>query len=297
MGMVARFISLMNKTTDLIRRMVRSTGFDVVRITIPHEKRGPEPAAGATGPGSKNEFFPTDASPRRFKLWPVPPDLANRTERWARVLAEMHTRPASWPACVSPETGMLIHALVRNLRPRVVVETGTCHGASMLWIAAAMQMSASEGAEPGVIHTFDNYLPPRAEWLANMPLYKDRETKVRRRFERCGFGAMIRIHVGDSASNVAAARPELDRAGGVQLAFIDGDHTDAGVQRDFVAVEPSLNLGGYVLLHDVFPSICNWSGPRKLADRINTFAAGKYQMCDIYTAPLNYGVTVLRRVE
>jgi hypothetical protein len=51
-----------------------------------------------------------------------------------------------------------------------------------------------------------------------------------------------------------------------------------------------------VLLHDVFPSECNWTGPRWLVDHIEAVAAGKYQFCDIYTAPLNYGVTLLRRV-
>jgi predicted O-methyltransferase YrrM len=281
----------MNQAKTMLREFIRGRGFDVVRVTV-----GASVRARAGEPADSGEFFPVEPNPKRFKPWPVPPDLAARGEEWAKVLCRLYTRPASWPACVSPETGMLIHAFVRNIRPRVVVETGTCHGASALWMAAAMRLGAGEGADAGVIHTFDDFLPPCEEWRAKLPLNKGREAQVRGRFTRCGFDDMIRVHVGDSATNVAAARDELRDAGGVQLAFIDADHTPMGVQRDFEAVEPVLNIGGYILLHDVFPTVCRWTGPRWLADNIHTIAVGRYQLCDLYTSPLNYGLTVLRRV-
>ncbi|MCC6321454.1 MAG: class I SAM-dependent methyltransferase [Phycisphaerales bacterium] len=283
----------MGTTKGLIRRAIRASGFDVVRLDA---TRVGFPSLSQTSNGAGRSFFPRETQRRRFKPWPVPDDLKSNPEPWARLLCELYARPASWPACVSPETGMLIHAMVRNIAPRVVVETGTCHGASTIWMAAAMPKIKSDGDPPCQIHTFDNFEPPHAEWLANMPLYRNRLQKVRRRFTRCGFESMIQIHVGDSAEGVIAERESLNRAGGVQLAFIDGDHTPAGVRRDFDAVEPCLNIGGYILLHDVFPDQCNWTGPRWLADNINTIAAGRYESCNIYTAPLNYGVTLLRRV-
>lgn len=282
----------MSTAKGLLRRAIRASGFDVVRLTA-MQPSGTVDAS--TAEGSKRTFFPKETDRQRFKPWPVPEDLRQNPEPWAKLLARLYTRPASWPACVSPETGMFIHTLVRNIRPRVIVETGTCHGASTIWMAAALARSAAAGDAAGVIHTFDNFLPPHEAWRANMPLYRDRLEKVRGRFRACGFESMIQIHVGDSADGITAARPALNAAGGVQLAFIDGDHRPAGVRRDFEAVEPCLNVGGYILLHDVFPDQCNWTGPRWLADNIHSFAVGRYECCNIYTAPLNYGVTLLRR--
>lgn len=282
----------------MLRRVIQSAGYEVVRVAIPREREG---AAGAgRGGGSGVSFFPSETDGTVYRPWPIPPDLRARSEPWAKVLLSLYARRASWPACVSPETGMFIHALVRNIRPRTVVETGTCHGASTIWIASAMHAAAASAGEPdspGVVHTFDDFQPPHVDWLARMPLYRNREKKVRRRFRLSGFEKTIRVHVGDSSTELRKARGELDAAGGVQLAFIDGDHRPEGVLKDFEAVEPSLNVGGYILLHDVFPKLCNWTGPRWLADNIDQVGRGRYQVCDLYTAPMNYGLTVLRRIK
>ncbi|QYU68566.1 hypothetical protein J4558_27910 [Leptolyngbya sp. 15MV] len=57
-----------------------------------------------------------------------------------------------------------------------------------------------------------------------------------------------------------------------------------------------LNTGGYVVLHDIFPEQCSHEGPRHLLDHVMSVAAGLYEVCEVYTAPLNYGMAVLRRV-
>ena len=54
--------------------------------------------------------------------------------------------------------------------------------------------------------------------------------------------------------------------------------------------------GGYVVLHDVFPEFSGWSGPRDVVNNRGRRAAGIYQGCDLCLAPVNYGMTVLRRV-
>jgi predicted O-methyltransferase YrrM len=285
----------------MIRRMIRSAGFDVVRVPVP---RAPAPPSAAPDggrpvpPGESIDCYPGDPTFAPFNPWPIPRDLAALTAPWARTLATLYRARGSWPACVSPEAGMFIHALVRNIRPRTVVETGTCHGASTIWIASALS-AAHEDAPPGTprptIHTFDDFSLPSNPDIAGLDLYARREGLVRERLETAGIAEFVRIHKGDSSSSILAARAELDRAGGVQLAFIDGDHTAEGARRDFAAVEPSLNVGGFILLHDVWPTICGCTGPRWLADNINEIGRGRYQVCDLYTAPLNYGLTILRR--
>jgi predicted O-methyltransferase YrrM len=274
-----------------IKNVLGRAGYRVVRVPV--SGRLVPPAEGSpTAEAHRPTFFPNNADFTNFNPWPIPPDLAANTMPWAKVLLDLYQKPASWPACVSPETGLLIHALVRNLRPTTIIETGTCHGASTIWIAAALELSGT----PGVIHTFDDFRIPDDPQLAARPLYKDRENLVRARFRNSGLAHRIVIHKGDSSTCVTEAAPALSAAGGVQLAFIDGDHSVEGVLRDWRAAEPLVNIGGYVLLHDMWPGICNWDGPRWLADHINEVSQGRYQICDIYTAPLNYGVCLLRRV-
>jgi hypothetical protein len=63
------------------------------------------------------------------------------------------------------------------------------------------------------------------------------------------------------------------------------------------AIEPVLNTGGCILVHDTFPEQCGGhEGPRHLIDHIHTKAQGLYEVCELYTAPLNYGMALLRRV-
>jgi predicted O-methyltransferase YrrM len=224
--------------------------------------------------------------------WHVPPDLRDNPAPWARTLVELYDDPASWPSSIVPEGGMLLHALVRNIQPRVVVETGTCLGASTIWMASALRLNGG-----GAIHTFDLYVEPPDERLAASPLFHDRRRGVEARLAAAGVADLVHIHQGDSARELAAAREHLRSLGGVQLAFIDGDHSPKGALADLHAVEPVLQVGGYVMLHDTFPEVCNHVGPRWLLDNLASVTDARYQVCDLYTAQTNYGVAILRRVS
>jgi predicted O-methyltransferase YrrM len=280
----------------MVNQALAPLGVRVIREPKPlRDGRAKDRGAGNDGAASGDgadalgtPFFPH--IPHRGR-WGIPADLASRTEPWARQLALLYSRPASWPASIAPETGMLVHALVRNLRPTTVVETGTCLGASTIWIAAALALSTK-----GTIHTFDMFDEPPDGRLRASPLFRDRLKKVRARFRRARLARHIRVHVGPSGPNITAMRDELRAAGGVQLAFIDADHTPRGVAIDVAAVEPVLPVGGYMLFHDVFPETSSHLGPRHVIDNLTEFAAGKYQVCDIYTAPANYGLALMRRV-
>jgi predicted O-methyltransferase YrrM len=223
--------------------------------------------------------------------WIVPQDLRDNPAPWARTLVTLYDDPASWPSSIVPEGGMLLHALVRNIQPRVIVETGTCLGASTIWLASALR--AAGGAE---LHTFDLFCPPPDERLASSALFHDRRRGVEARLAAAGLADLVHIHEGDSVAQLAAARERLRSLGGIQLAFIDGDHSPKGALADLQAIEPVLQIGGYVMLHDTFPEVCNHIGPRWLLDNLSTASAATYQWCDLYTAQTNYGLAILRRV-
>lgn len=284
--MLGRGLSLSVRVGAVVNQALAPLGVRLIREPKPLSARvGGEGAGGGEAGGS---FFPH--TPHRGR-WPIPADLSGRREAWAVELCRLYGRPASWPASIAPEVGLLIHALVVNMRPRTVIETGTCLGASTMWIAAAL--AASTG---GVVHTFDTFEDPEDARLRRAPLFRDRLKKVRGRFRRAGLSDHIRVHVGPSGPGVRGMHGAFLAGGGVQLAFIDADHTARGVAEDLAAVEPVLRLGGYLMLHDVFPEACSHTGPREILSRLSEFASGRYQCCDLYTAPANYGLSLLRRI-
>lgn len=228
--------------------------------------------------------------------WSVPDDLlVPRNSAWWPVLEALYSRPHAWPGSVAPETGLLLYSLIRNIRPTTIVETGTCHGASTIWMAAALESAHADN--PGAhVHTFDLFELDPDSRLREMPLYKDQVGQVRKRFKDSGLDHRITLHVGDSSANIrhlAQQHPNLP----IEFAYIDADHSYAGVTADFQAVDPLIPVGGYVMLHDIFPSFCGWDGPRTLLDSIRTLTDSRYQHCDVYTSPNNYGLAILRKVS
>src|SRR5690606_37262731 len=115
---------------------------------------------------------------------------------------------------------------------------------------------------------------------------------------------IVHLHAGDSAEGIRRmsecgqlAGPAGESRGSVQFAFLDGDHSLRGVIRDFDAVEPLIPTGGYVLLHDVYPEYAgDYQGPRYVADHAGMIGRGRYERCELYLAPVNYGMALLRRV-
>lgn len=262
----------------LARSVLGRYGYRVVKVDVAPAARRLE---------AKGVHFPQG---QKRRGWQFPSDWDGADRAWLPVLQGLYGRPASWPASISPEGGSFLYWLVRNVQPSQVVEIGTCVGASTIWMGAALKAGAG-----GIIHTFDDFQMPTDPRLATAKLFQDRRATVEARIIAAGLGEHVRFYVGDSKVQVPAAHALLRAAGGVQLAFIDGDHSFEGVLRDLLAVEPVLAAGGYVILHDVFPEVCSHSGPRQLIDHLHQLTNVRYRHCDIYTAPLNYGLAVLQR--
>lgn len=215
---------------------------------------------------------------------------------WIGALAELYARAISWPASISPQAGLLLYGLVVNARPRTIIETGTFAGISTIWMAAALRSLPDPGDEPR-IHCFDYF--DAVPWVDSGALRAagapDQRAMVTAALDRAGLGDLVELHPGDSSKQLGKCEGMLSGRG-VQLAFIDGDHTEAGATRDFRAAERVLDTGGYVVLHDIFPDQCGHRGPRYLIDHLRVIARGRYQVCELCTAPLNYGMAVLRRI-
>jgi predicted O-methyltransferase YrrM len=233
-------------------------------------------------------FFPVgDAKP-----WIIPQDLRDMSQPWARVLVDLYDNEASWPGSIVPEGGLLLQTLVRNIQPTVIVETGTFTGVSTIWLASGLQALGR-----GHVHTYDLFQMPPQEAPAAALFHGTVRGSVERRLANAGLGDLVTLHEGDSASNLVASHDQLRATGGVQFAFLDGDHSPEAALADLRAVEPVLPIGGFVVLHDTFPEVSSWSGPRWLVDNLASVSLATYQVCDLYLAQCNYGLTLLRRMS
>jgi len=240
-------------------------------------------------------FYPVLGGDHPTK-WCFPDSFDNPNCAWLQAIKSLYAEPISFPSSLSPDAGLLLHSLIRNLRPRIIVEVGVFISVSTHWMAAALLDAGIDPAGP-VIHCFDDFGPIHKMPYCESEMLEGRLEWVTQRLESAGLIDYVEFHVGDSSPNLAGARERLIAAGGVDFAFIDGDHSIRGATKDFVSLEPALNTGGYVLLHDTFPEQCGMhKGPRYVCDNINKIGSGTYELCEIYLAPLNYGMALLRRI-
>jgi hypothetical protein len=221
--------------------------------------------------------------------WEIPTFLRQNRAKWAKILTRIYEHPISFPGSVSPVTGELLRALIMNIAPVNVMEIGSYIGVSSIWIASAM----AEYERRNKLHCIDLF-PPHANnpWCPGIVL-NDPLNFMLDSIKKCGFDTFIDVHKGDSKKLI----PEIAEKIGVPIDFavIDGDHSISGCLEDFILVEPFVSTGGYILLHDVFPDYCGVDGPAyTLLEKVIPFS-GKFEVCQIYTAPLNFGYALVRK--
>jgi predicted O-methyltransferase YrrM len=250
------------------------------------------PSVKEPEPRDRLQFYPRMFIPEHPRRWEFPAYLDNPNCKWLQQLKVMYSMPISFPASLSPEAGLLVHSLVRNLRPRVVIETGTFVGMSTLWIAAAL----AENGDDGEIHTFDDFAPMGKGPWRDVEMLEGRMEFVAAMLAEAGLKEHVVIHPGNSSFEIRAAHEEFKVAGGVQLAFLDADHGVVGSWQDMWATEPVLNTGGFVLFHDIFPEYCGYEGGRHVLDNLDGRAVGVYEKVDMYLSPMNYGMGLIRRI-
>jgi predicted O-methyltransferase YrrM len=228
--------------------------------------------------------------------WSWPPYLNDKTQ-WLGSLKRLYELPISFPASVSPEAGLLLHGLIRNLQPRLIVETGTFISVSTHWIAGALLENGFEPTDFGRIHCFDDFAPIYKGPYRDVEMLEGRQEFVRESLTAAGLIDYIRVHVGDSSTNIRNIVGPLRKAGGVDFAFIDGDHSKKGATADFRAIDSVMNTGGYILVHDTFPEQAGgYAGPRYIMDHVDELSNTIYEKIELYIAPFNYGMGLLRRI-
>jgi predicted O-methyltransferase YrrM len=132
--------------------------------------------------------------------------------------------------------------LVASNPPRTVLEIGTGRGGTLFLIAQVARQDALLVS----IDLLDGV--PR---FGGQPEYRRRE----RLYRSLGRGSQ-RVVLLDRDSHLSETRSHLEQilAGApLDVLFIDGDHTAAGVEADFHMYSPLVRSGGLVAFHDIVP--------------------------------------------
>jgi predicted O-methyltransferase YrrM len=149
---------------------------------------------------------------------------ASRTVAGDDVVAAGQSVITDAPALMLRPERVLLHALVRALRPVRVLEIGTHQGGSTLIMCAALD----EVGAGRIVCVEPNPAFEPGTWAA-----------VAHR------ASLIEGVSPDALGEAAeAARGPFD------FVFVDGDHTTEGVRRDIEGVLPLLSIGSYVVFHD-----------------------------------------------
>jgi predicted O-methyltransferase YrrM len=144
---------------------------------------------------------------------------------------------------------MQIRSEIRNLLdlialdpPRTVLEIGTGRGGTLFLIAQVARPDA-------LLISVD--FPEAIPRFGGQPDFR-RRTRV---YQSVGRGAQ-RVVVLDADSHLTDTRTQIEQllAGTpLDVLFIDGDHTAAGVTTDFRMYSPLVRSGGLVAFHDIVP--------------------------------------------
>lgn len=124
------------------------------------------------------------------------------------------------------EEHFALNSLVRELKPRQILEIGVFRGQTALTMSRALSQVSPDSGLTGI--DIDNV----AVEIANELL------------ESFGLGQKATFVVGNSNEIVQSLS-------GFDLVFIDGDHSYEGVARDFTNAYNLLGTGGVIAMHDV----------------------------------------------
>ena len=149
----------------------------------------------------------------------------------------------------SPNVGDLraIYQFVRHLKPRRVLEVGTCLGACALYIGTALQQNAAETARDcGALTTIDirdvndrTIQPLATSGLTRSP----REAVV-----AAGLGEVVHFVIARSYDFLRETNDRFD------FVYLDGSTAAADVYRDLQNINHALDDNAVVLQHAFFPN-------------------------------------------
>ncbi len=223
-------------------------------------------------------------APGDYAEAPPPPP---QEEPGNRVIFKLEDEGKSFPVSCHPLIGRYLYSLLRLVRPKTVVETGSYIGYSTCWIAQAL-----EDNRYGHLHAFDLFMPLENYTSPILGKCRSCHDATKGHLEAAGLLDRVTLHPGDSPKKIVKTFTGL--ATEIDFAFIDGDHSCRGACADFSSIDKFLATGGLVLLHDTVPETVPWLGPRYLLDQLDRQQAGSYSVLNLPT-PDSMGLGAIQK--
>jgi predicted O-methyltransferase YrrM len=133
------------------------------------------------------------------------------------------------------DSAWLLYGLARSMKPRVCVEIGSARGKSACAIGLALRRNGG-----GKLYAIDPHQP--TEW--NDTDSTDSLAIITGHLQKAGVADFVEIVRKTSAEAANGWRHSID------LIFIDGDHSYAGVKDDWDRFIPHVSEFGVVVFHD-----------------------------------------------
>lgn len=185
--------------------------------------------------------------------------------------------------------GYLYYALVRALRPKHVLVIGSGYGFSVVCLALALKDNAKGHL---------TFVDPSYSVLADGPFKTvggaaqwSNPEQVHRHFARFGVEQWVRHHRLRSdeffAGYAGLGLP------GIDIAFIDGNHSYRDVQQDFISTLTHAHKNSYLLLHDTniyVRELVRHAGVKRWLKTVRR-QEGAFEVLDF---PFSSGVAVVR---
>ncbi|MDM9381592.1 CmcI family methyltransferase [Chlorogloeopsis sp. ULAP01] len=220
----------------------------------------------------------------------IPDWLKNSTSPWAITLTKMYQKTFNYPSPLSPEQGEFLKSLVCNIKPKNVLEIGCFTGISTIWMAAGLEQIGN----PATIHSVDLFddimpwLPHRYGYLSNPLEFAQESVATAQLSHRIKFHKMNSQEMGKKYHEIINEP--------IDFLFIDGDHTKRGCLTDLILFYPHVSIGGYILLHDIYPEDCDWDGPRFVIDKFLQNNS-HFDLVEVNTSPNNFGIALIRKLS
>jgi predicted O-methyltransferase YrrM len=132
--------------------------------------------------------------------------------------------------------------IVHALRPRSILEIGTCNAASTAFMALAMRDHGAGSESITSVDVVDVNDPDKGIWRRSGLPYPPSEM-----LERLGVGDLVRLK---SQGSDYFFRTNFDR---YDFVFIDGSHRASDVYADVAGALAAINANGVIVLHDFYP--------------------------------------------
>jgi predicted O-methyltransferase YrrM len=221
----------------------------------------------------------------RRRLPPALRPLARRAAGWVRMgrrLVRHHRLERFDFQSGLGDSAWLLYGLVRAMKPRTCVEIGSARGRSAAFIALAL---ADNGG--GRLYAID----PHCQTSWNDSESVDTYAYMTRMLKKLGVDEYVTIIREES--DVAARGWE----GGIDLLFIDGDHSYEGAKQDWSTFAKYVGHAGVVVFHDTMWDIApEQAGARpdmgvpRLVDEL------RLQGYPVVSLAEDYGVSVVQPV-